>query len=215
MFSHRGPATSRVALAACAVAGLLALVGCSSGGSSSSSGASTPASSSATASTSPAASTPASGQPSWAASLGAGVTVTAPQAFSPGTDSPGAAVQGELSAFASKKPTTLCDYQQPSFQAQCKAGISQVPADHLPFASNTAIGWVAIQGTKALVGTTGKYCTPGQTPECFTNSDPAALFTSAKTFSQLWSDAVKSPVNAYSLAPCVQVGGKWYIYSTS
>lgn len=143
------------------------------------------------------------------------MTVTPPQAFSPGTDSPGAAVQGELSALASKTPTTLCDYQQPSAQAQCKAGIGQVPAGHLPFASNTAVGWVAIQGTKALVGTTGKYCTPGQTPECFTNSDPAALFTSAKTFSQLWSDAAKSPANAYSLAPCVQVGGKWYIYSTS
>jgi len=204
-----------VALAACGVAGVLALVGCSSGGSSSSSAASAPASGSPTASTSPIASTSASGQPSWAASLGAGVTVTSPQAFSPGNDSPGAAVQGELSALASKKPTTLCDYQQPSAQARCKAGIGQVPADQLPFASNTAIGWVAIQGTKALVGTTGKYCTPGQAPECFTNSDPAAVFASAKAFSQLWADAAKSPANSYSLAPCVQVAGKWYIYAAS
>ena len=110
---------------------------------------------------------------------------------------------------------TLCDYQEPSAQAQCKAGIGQVPASQLPYASNTAIGWVVTQGTKALVGTTGKYCTPGQKPECFTNTNPAALFTSGKTFSQLWSAAAKAPANAYSLAPCVQVGGKWYIYSSS
>ena len=137
---------------------------------------------------------------------------------SPGNESPGATVQGEPSALDSKTPVTLCNYELPSVQAQCKTGVSQESASQLPTATDPAIGWVAIDGTKALIATTGKYCTPnqGQTPGCFTNTDPTAGFTSSKTFAQLWSDTVANTSSStYSLAPCEEISGSWYVYAAS
>jgi len=79
------------------------------------------------------------------------------------------------------------------------------------FVTNFALGYVVIDGNRAAVGMTGNFCTPGHSPECFTNDDPAAVFSSAKSFSALWSNAV-TPSSEYSLNPCIEVGGKWYIY---
>ena len=56
---------------------------------------------------------------------------------------------------------------------------------------------------------TGTFCAAGT---CSTNSDPAALFSSGKTFSALWSSANTQNQGVYSLAACIKVGGKWYIY---
>ena len=73
------------------------------------------------------------------------------------------------------------------------------------------IGYVAIDGTRALAGTTGKICRPGNRPECVTNVDPSAVFSTGNTFMTLWAQAVNpGSSNAYTLLPCVEVDGKWY-----
>jgi hypothetical protein len=167
------------------LAGLLAVAGCSSSSSS---------------------------QPSWAAKLGSGVTVTGPAKVSAGNGSPGAAVEGLISTVNAKQYKTECGYLQPSQQGNCTAEAAGLSTTNAPYSSNTGIGYVAIQGDEALVGTTGTYCSPGQKPECYTNSDPAAIFSSGKSFSSLWNDANGTATgNVYSLAPCIQVNGKWYI----
>jgi hypothetical protein len=74
---------------------------------------------------------------------------------------------------------------------------------------NLAIGYTAIRGNQALVGATGTFCASGK---CSTNTDPAALFSSGKTFSALWSSADNQDASVYSLAACVKVDGKWYVY---
>ena len=83
-----------------------------------------------------------------------------------------------------------------------------------PSYQNGAIGYVAIDGDQALVGATGKFCTPGQQPECITNNDPAAVFSSnKKSFATLWAEENKaSSQSSYSLILCVKSGGKWYLY---
>lgn len=47
-----------------------------------------------------------------------------------------------------------------------------------------------------------------------TNKNSAAIFDSGKTFSVLWTEAVTSTADAYSLTPMIELSGKWYGYST-
>jgi hypothetical protein len=186
--SRRARATSVLA-AGLLVGGaaLLALTGCSSGGSGSSAANAAP--------------------PSWAASLGTGVTVSPPGSASPGHDSPAAAVAGVVAAFDAKDTKTACGYYTPSFQSQCKGGGGSTSG--LPTFTVSQYGYVAVNGDKALVGMTGNFCSAGK---CFKNTDPAALFKDGKSFAQQWDAAQKSSSSAYSLTPVIQVGGKWYIY---
>jgi hypothetical protein len=178
-------------LFACGLTGLLAAVGCSS-----------------------------SSPPAWASALGSGVTIVAPATVSPGHDSPGAVIQGVFAAVAAKRYTDECAYIQPSAQAECKDAAASFDPTNAPDFKNTGIGYVAIDGDKALVGTTGTYCVPSMKPECYTNNDPAAIFSSNKTaFGQFWTEQSEasnnSSTNAYSLAPCVKIGGSWYISESS
>ena len=76
---------------------------------------------------------------------------------------------------------------------------------------------VAIEGDRALVGLTGTYCDPSGTPKCTTNTDPAAILSSGRSFDTLYPQAVQagssnSTSTAYSLAPCQRVDSHWYIY---
>ena len=151
-------------------------------------------------------------QPPWARALGAGVVVTAPAAVAAGDESPGAAVQGEQAATT---PTQACSYFPPSAQASCQTLIAEAPAGSDGTMQNFALGYVAVDGDKALVGSTGTSCSSGATPTCSSNNDPAAIFSQAKPFSVLWAESVAadlSPTNAYQLNPCVEVGGNWYLY---
>jgi len=198
------------AVLGCGMAGLLALTGCGAGGSSPAAGG---APSSATAPSS--AVTSSSPPPSWAAALGPGVTVVPPQAVTPGQGSPGAVTAAEFSALNTKKTTSFCKYGMPNQAAMCVSELSQVRASQLPFLKNANIGYVAIKGAKAVVGITGTFCTPGQKPECFTNTDPAAVFSTVHSFSGLWKNAISNNPTSYSLTPCEKVGGKWYIYSST
>lgn len=177
-------------LAACALAGLAAVAGCGSGGG-----------------------------PSWASGLGSGVTVVPPGTASPGNDSPNGVMIGVMTAISGGHLTDFCKYEQPSQQAACNSTMSQVtPAQikgHLPTFKGVKLGYTAIDGDKALIGLTGTICQPNQTPKCFTNNDPAAILSSGKPFSKLWTDAVKAPANAYSLSPAIKINGNWYAYSTA
>jgi hypothetical protein len=76
-----------------------------------------------------------------------------------------------------------------------------------------ALGYIAIDGTKALVGSTGTFCTVAQTPQCTSNDNAAAIFDTAKPFATMWAQALaaeSSVQNSYSLAPCIRIGSKWY-----
>lgn len=217
IFRHAGGGS---ALLACSVTGVLTLVGCGSVSSSGSVAASSPGSLGTSGAASPSSAAggsggPASGaQPSWVSPLGASVTVVAPHSAAPGHGSPGAAVSGLAAALSSKHYADTCAYAEPSAQAGCRSQIGQVPASQMPSMTNFAVGYTVIDGDKAAVGMTGKFCSPGQSPECFTNDDPAAVFSTAKSFSALWADAV-TPSSGYSLTPCIEIDGKWYIYSSS
>jgi hypothetical protein len=179
---------ARAALLACGIAGLLSAVGCSS-----------------------------SSQPSWASALGPSVTIVGPASVTSGQGSPGAAVQGLFAAIGAKHYKAECPYFQPSVQAECNSvPVAEMSKDE-PYFKNVGIGYVAIDGDKALVGTTGTFCVPNEKPACFTNNDPAAIFSGNKdSFGTLWTAQDKasntsSDDNVYTLAPCVKVGGKWYL----
>src|SRR5580658_7559269 len=184
---------ARTAALACGLAGLLAAAGCSSGAGSG-----------------------ASGQPSWASALGSGVTVDAPAQVSAGTGSPAAAVEGVLTAVGSGQYAQECNYVEPSEQSDCKTAAAGFNASDSPSFKNVQIGYVATDGTQALVGATGTFCVPNETPKCYTNNDPAAIFSTQKSFSALWTQTNKaSTANTYSLAPCIEISGKWYVYTPS
>jgi len=126
---------------------------------------------------------------------------------------------GVTEALNTKKYTAVCSYLLPSAQSKCRTLFGSVSpsllATQAPFAKNAGLGYVVIDGTEALVGATGEYCAPGQSPECYTNNNPAAILDSGKSFSALWKTTVAeinnpSGPNAYALSPCVEVGGKWY-----
>jgi hypothetical protein len=172
----------------CGLVGLLAVTGCSS-----------------------------SSAPSWASALGPGVTVQAPVKVAPGYGSPAAAIEGVVSAIFPKHYQAECPYLQPSQQAMCRSNASALTSSTGPSLQNAAIGYVATDGDRALVGTTGKFCSPQAKPECYTNNDPAAAFSSnKKSFSALWTEVNNdSQANTYSLAPCIRVNGKWYFYLPS
>jgi hypothetical protein len=183
---------------------LFGLAGCSSG--------STPSSTSTDTSTPPAAS-----QPGWVQAIGSGLTVIPPGTASPGTGSPGAVVTGLVNVMDSGHLRDECDYFQPSIKAECTTAMKQLPASYKPTIKNFALGYVVIDGDKALVGITGTSCIPGQHPECSTNHNPAAIFTTGKSFAALLSAAIaasNSTSSAYSLTPCVKVGGHWYLDAT-
>jgi hypothetical protein len=177
---------SRAGVGIALLAGLLTVAGCGSG----------------------------SSTPSWAAALGPGVTVQSPGQVAPGYGSPAALVAGIFNAIASKHYTAECSYIEPSQRSGCESGVGALTSSTAPSFQNAATGYVAIDGDEALVGSTGKFCVPGQKPECYTNSDPAAIFSgNKKSFSALWTDQNNaSSENVYSLAPCIKVDGKWYLY---
>jgi hypothetical protein len=157
-----------------------------------------------------------SAPPKWVATLGTGVTVTGPEQVAPGHGSPGAALTGLMAALSSKDPATSCDYIFLGPAARCVIQSGQGSRNQLPYGVSVKVGYVAISGTRALVGFTGKICSPGATSECMTNTNPAAIFSAGNTFAALWTQTVRpnsSDISSYSLLPCVEVDGKWYVGS--
>lgn len=164
-------------------------------------------------------STPAAGtQPEWVRALGADVVVAAPGTAAPGDDSPGAAVEGFFDAVNAGSLMQACAYIPPSAQASCQATMARVPTGSGPTLQDFALGYVAVEGNEALVGITGTDCPANQTSACASNFDPAAGLDEGEPFSVLWAEQVaanaSSTTNSYSLAPCLKVGTKWYLYGT-
>jgi hypothetical protein len=155
--------------------------------------------------------------PAWARALGAGVTVLSPAPATSGNESPGAAYQGDLYALAVGNILSGCRYIQPSVQGVCRESNSG-PTTSVPYTEtikNLAIGYVAINGNQALVGYTGMFCISDERPRCMTNTNPAAILSSGKSFKALWAESVADEsinANFYSLGPCVEAAGKWYFY---
>jgi len=153
------------------------------------------------------------GTPAWQAALGTGVVVYPPQTELPGRAEPGEAIEGDLTEIKAKDPVGECAYIDPRMST-CKSRASQVPASEMPYFTKAALGYVAVDGAEALVGTTGTFCGPVATHTCFTNKDPAAIFSAGdKTFGQLWTETVNRSGNAYALTPAVFVNGGWYVYN--
>ena len=152
-------------------------------------------------------------QPSWASALGSGVTVVAPGQTAPGNGSPDAVIEGLFGALGAKRYASVCAYVEPAVQAACRAGMARETSATAPTIKNAAIGYAAIDGDEALVGTTGTLCAHPQQPVCNSNRDPAAILSSGKPFGTLWSEQVKAGAanDVYMLAPCVKVGGRWYL----
>ena len=158
----------------------------------------------------------ASAHPAWAAALGPGVTVLAPAPVTAGWSTPGAPVVGFVRAEPTRSPAKLCHYiaLPPPYQGKCVAIVGQALGGYQTM-KNFAIGYVAIHGTEALVGTTYSACFLQGTPKCVTNTNPAAIFSSRKTFKVLWAETLvssNSPSNVYTLANCKRIGSKWYVY---
>ena len=159
----------------------------------------------------------ASAKPSWASALGSGVTIIAPETASPGNGSPEAVAAGVVAAEDSGNYVAECNYYGPDMQSACKSQLgAEVSASPSAMASafghvtSSRIGYTAVHGDEALVGMTGTFCAAGS---CFTNTDPAAIFSSGRSFNALWTAATSNGNSGgYSLAPCTEVDGKWYIY---
>ena len=114
---------------------------------------------------------------------------------------------GEAGDFAA-----VCGLLEPSAQALCT--LTGTGGSSGESYQNFGLGYIAVDGTEALVGTVGTFCDPTETPTCMTNSDPAAIFSSGQSFATLFSQAVaaaNSTSNIYSLAPCIEIGGQWYL----
>jgi hypothetical protein len=154
----------------------------------------------------------------WAKTLGAGVVVVPPEHTAAGHGSPGAALQGFVSALDNRQLKLWCSYYEPSFQASCRSNAAGYVAANKPAFKNFALGYVAIDGNRALVGSTGTDCLATGKPKCSSNHNPAAIFATGLTFKALWAKTVtaySSTANVYSLDLSVKIGGSWYNYVPS
>jgi hypothetical protein len=152
--------------------------------------------------------------PQWVSALGPGVTVADPEQLAPGHGSPGAAFAGALASMTGKHPAAACGYVYLGPAAHCAVSDDRTPEDQLPYAVSVKTGYVATDGTHALLGYTGEICSPGTLPRCLANADPAAVFSAGRSFGALWTLTVNPSfdvIGSYTLLPCVELGGKWYI----
>ena len=199
----------RIGLAACGV--IVALVAAGCGSSSTSGNSAATGGPGASAAPSP---SPSNTQPAWVKSLGPGVTVTSSSSATAGDGSPAGVLLTVVKDVQSGHFAGMCPILEPSQQAACKSQLRSVPVAeikaYLPAYKNLATTYTAIDGDKALVGSTGSLCDPGATPKCTTNTDPAAIFDSGKSFATLWTETVNSKNNSYALSPLVKVNGVWY-----
>jgi hypothetical protein len=143
------------------------------------------------------------------------VTVEAP-AISPVKGSPQAIVTDYVRALDSRNFTGACGYAVPSDQAACESEVAQNGNQHAMPPGDSydgfTIGYTLIDGHRALVGSTGQLCVLTQAQTCVSNSDPAAVLDSGKSFAALWIRAVHGlSDDAYSPVPCVQINGRWYL----
>lgn len=126
----------------------------------------------------------------------------------------------ETSALKAGKFADICSFDEPSDQSFCKHAMKQASASEtkseMPAIKNFTVTYTAVDGAKALVGATGTICDHDGKSNCTTNTDPAALFDSGKSFAALWKQATtasNSNNSAYGLNQLVKINGAWYEYS--
>jgi hypothetical protein len=206
----------RNGLAVCGVFVALLAAGCGSGSTSGNPAA-------AGGSTATAAPSPTNTQPAWVKSLGPGVTVIDSGSATAGDGSPAGTFLTEVKDLQSGHFVQMCSAIEPSQQAGCKSEMGSVSAavlkSEMPVFKNIVIPYTAVDGDKALIGSTGSVCAANVTPsKCSTNTDPAAIFDSGKSFASLWKESVNSGTSnsdAYALNPLIKINGVWYGYSLS
>lgn len=156
--------------------------------------------------------------PAWAGSLGSGVTVEAPTR-APAEGSPQAVMAAYVRALDARNFTAACGYVAPSDQAACKSEAAdaggQLAMPPGAVYDGFGLGYTLIAGPRALVGATGQLCVLTQARNCVSNSNPAAVLDSGKSFAALWRQAVSAPANAYSPVPCARINGTWYLDAVS
>jgi hypothetical protein len=157
-----------------------------------------------------------SGGPSWAKGLGTQVSVTAPTSEPAGNTSPGGVVRAYVKVVNGSVVSAACPLVEPAAQSKCKHDLAGAPSTTGTKYSNFALGYVAIDGDRALVGLTGTYCDPEEKPRCSTNKNPAAILSNGSSFGTLFTSALAAATsdastNSYSLAPCIRVNSKWYL----
>jgi hypothetical protein len=159
--------------------------------------------------------------PSWAEALGSGVTVYPPGPASPGHGSPQQAVAGYVAALESGDISKMCPYEDPDLQAVCQR--EEAPTTAVETVKNFHLGYTAVDGSQAVVGYTGSFCSVTKavpssahspsaqaTTFCNSNSDPAAFLDSGESFSEMWGVLANS-VLSYNPYTVAEVNGKWYI----
>ncbi len=186
--------TVRAVLAACGCFAVVAVAGCGSGTGSGSA--------------------EAAKAPSWAVPLGSGVTVEAPTR-TPAKGSPQAVMTAYVRALDAGNFSAACGYVVASDQASCKSVMAdaggQLAMPSGVIYNGFGLGYTVIAGTQALVGATGRLCVLTQAQTCVSNSNPAAVLDSGKSFAALWRQALNAPSNAYSPVPCVRMNGTWHV----
>jgi hypothetical protein len=198
-------------LAACGVVIALAATGCSAGSSGSSA---TVVKGTGPAALPTAAASPTAAAPAWATTLGPGVTVTDSSAARAGDNSPAGVFLRAIKAARAGSASQMCATYEPSFQATCRSEtMSMSVADFksgMPTVNDRVPSYTAVFGGLALLGATGTVCVAGS---CLTNSDPAAIFDSGRSFRSLWlvpTNGSSSNQAAYALARFIEVNGTWY-----
>jgi hypothetical protein len=198
---------ARSGLAAFAVFAALAVAGCGTGGSASS-GASSGAAGSST-------------LPSWAAALGTGVTLQGPT-NSPAANSPQATVKAYVAALTSgANPANACAYLIPASQSSCQSAISKAAqeGEGITYSYRSfALGYTAIDGTQALVGSTyTQFCVVTGAKSCAPNiTDPKTVFQTGVSFATLWTQTQQGTGgSSFSPVPCIVLNGKWYVDAPS
>jgi len=112
--------------------------------------------------------------------------------------------------------SVLCQLVEPTVQATCRQALSGSSSGSSGEQfKNIVLGYVAIDSDQGLVGMTGTFCNTHVTPNCSTNTDPSAIFSSGKPFATLFAQqlATSNSANssAYSLFPTIKVGSDWYL----
>jgi hypothetical protein len=193
---------ARSGLAAGAVILALAAAGCGSGG---------PGTSSAGRST----------LPSWAAGLGPSVTLESPT-VNPAAGTPEATVKAYVAALTSgTNPASVCAYIIPASQPSCESSISKAAQQGQSITysyKSFGLGYTAIDGTRALVGTTyTQFCVQALSRSCAPDiTDPKIVFGSGQSFATLWTQVQRAGSSgSFSPVPCVVINGKWYVDAPS
>jgi hypothetical protein len=119
-----------------------------------------------------------------------------------GHSSPSAAVSGFFGNAFLNNWTKACSYEPPSEQSTCKADSIGTP----PESGSLAIGKAIVEGRDALVPITGRACRYGACRTFQGNGLPASA-----TFRTVYTEALNPPDSSWNLAPCQEVGNKWYM----